>query len=149
LRDCSRYININGAGTLELPITVNGTTTNNLLDALNLWIEEQEHPELYRTWTIVTDSIPVFGDYHIGVPENEEDREDIKVYPNPTNGQVTITGENLRKAEVFNMLGQCVATAIGEGEMLHINLANLPEDIYFVSVTDVNGRKYVRKVLKE
>ena len=146
---CSEYINIDGIGTLALPVTVNGTTTDNLLDALNLWIEEQEHPELYRTWTIVSDSIPVFGEYYIGVPENEANQEIIKVYPNPTNGQVTITGENLRKAEVINMLGQRAATATGEGEMLHIDITNLPEGIYFVSVTDVNGRKYVCKVMKE
>ena len=73
----------------------------------------------------------------------------ITVAPNPTNGQVTITGQDLIVAEVFNMLGQRVATATGEGERLHIDIANLPEGIYFVSVTDVNGRKFVRKVLKE
>ena len=149
LRDCSRYININGAGTLEYPVTVNDTITNNLLDALNLWIEEQEHPELYRTWTIVTDSIPVFGEYYIGVPENEVDREDIKVYPNPTNGQVTITGENLRKAEVVNMLGQHFLSVMGGGNELKINMQRLPRGVYFVTVTDNEGRKCVKKVVKE
>ena len=148
LRDCSRYTNVDGVGTLALPITVNGTTTTNLLDALNLWIAEQEHPELYRTWTIVTDSIPVFGDYYIGVPENEAENKEIAVYPNPTNGQVTIIGKNLRQAEVVNMFGQRIIIAKGEGNELHFDMEALPSGVYFVNVTDTEGRQCVKKVVK-
>ena len=146
---CSEYININGIGTLALPVTVNGTTTDNLIDALNLWIEAQEHPELYRTWTIRTDSIPVFGSYYVGVPENEADHTEMKVYPNPTSGQVTVTGKNLKQAEVVNLLGQRVATVAGDGDVLHIDMANLPKGVYFVNITDAEGRTCVRKVVKE
>ena len=71
------------------------------------------------------------------------------LYPNPTNGLVTITGKDLKHAEVFNTLGQQVATASGEGETLHIDIANLPAGVYFVNVTDGEGRKCVKKVVKE
>lgn len=71
------------------------------------------------------------------------------VHPNPTNGMVTITGLNLRQAEVVNTLGQRVAAVKGEGNQLSVNISNLPAGIYFVNVTDEEGRKCVKKVVKE
>ena len=71
------------------------------------------------------------------------------IHPNPTIGIVTITGLNLKQAEVFNVLGQSVAKVQGQGETLQIDIANLPTGVYFVNVTDEEGRKCVRKVVKE
>ena len=71
------------------------------------------------------------------------------VHPNPTGGQVTITGKDLRQAEVINTLGQRVATATGQGETLQADLGGLPAGVYFVNVTDGGGRKCVRMVVKE
>ena len=71
------------------------------------------------------------------------------LYPNPTTGQVTITGKDLKTAEVFNSLGQCVATVKGEGEHLTVDISNLPAGVYFVNITDSEGRKCVKKVVKE
>ena len=71
------------------------------------------------------------------------------LHPNPTTGQVTIMGHDLKAAVVLNALGQQVATATGEGETLQIDIANLPIGVYFVNVTDSEGHKCVRKVVKE
>jgi len=71
------------------------------------------------------------------------------IHPNPTTGLVTITGKDLKQAEVFNALGQCVATAQGEGERLTVDISALPAGIYFVNVTDEDGKKCVRKVVKQ
>ena len=71
------------------------------------------------------------------------------LHPNPTNGQVTITGKDLKTAEVFNTLGQRIATAQGEGEQMTVDISALPAGVYFVNVTDKDGRKCVRKVVKE
>lgn len=71
------------------------------------------------------------------------------LHPNPTTGLVTITGKDLKSAEVLNTLGQQVATATGEGETLRIDISHLPTGVYFVNVTDNEGRKCVRKVVKE
>ena len=74
---------------------------------------------------------------------------EANIYPNPTSGIVSITGKDLRQAEVINTLGQRVATATGEGETLQIDLSGLPAGVYFINVTDGEGRKCVRKVVKE
>ena len=146
---CSEYTNIDGIGILALPVAINDTLTDNLLDALNLWIANQEHPELYRTWTIINDSIPVFGDYYVGVPENQDSNDWVTVHPNPTSGFVSVNGKNLRQAEVVNMLGQQVMRVESEGNGFHIDIAALPAGIYFVSVIDKDGRRSVHKVMKE
>ena len=71
------------------------------------------------------------------------------LYPNPAAGFVTITGKDLKQAQVINALGQCVATVKGEGEQLTLDISNLPAGVYFVNITDGEGRKCVRKVVKE
>ena len=71
------------------------------------------------------------------------------VYPNPTKGTFIVTGQALRQVEVLNLLGQRVATATGEDETLHVDISTLPAGVYFVNVTDKDGRKCVRKVVKE
>jgi len=83
----------------------------------------------------------------LDVEENEASAFAV-VHPNPTTGLVAITGENLRQAEAFNTLGQKVLNAQGEGNELHIDMTALPAGIYFVAITDEEGRKCVRKVVK-
>jgi len=73
----------------------------------------------------------------------------ISVYPNPTDGQFTIMGKDLRSAEVHNALGQCVATTQGEDGQLFFDLSGQPAGVYFVNVTDKEGRKCARKVVKQ
>ena len=71
------------------------------------------------------------------------------LHPNPTNGMVNIFGLNLKQAEVLNALGQRVATAKGEGDQVTVDISDLPTGVYFVNITDEDGRKCVRKVVKE
>lgn len=71
------------------------------------------------------------------------------IFPNPTAGQFTVTGKDLRQAEVFNTLGQRVLAVRGEGETLSLDLGSQPAGIYFVNITDGEGRTCVKKVVKE
>ena len=84
-----------------------------------------------------------------GIEENGESNSFATLHPNPTTGLVTITGKDLRQAQVFNTLGQQVAITQGEGDELRIDMAALPTGVYFVNITDDEGRKCVRKVVKE
>ena len=86
-----------------------------------------------------------------GIDENENNNHSTvaSLYPNPTTGQITIIGENLQKAEVFNMLGQQLLSVRGSGNEIQINMSALPTGIYFVAVTNEEGRRCVQKVVKE
>ena len=85
----------------------------------------------------------------LNVEENDESATFATLHPNPTTGLVTITGDNLRQAEVLNVLGQQVLSVQGKGNELHIDMTALPAGIYFVNVIDEEGQKCVRKVVKE
>ena len=84
-----------------------------------------------------------------GIEENNKSIALATQYPNPTTGLITITGENLWQADVVNMLGQQVLNVQGKGNELHVDMATLPAGVYLVTITDDEGRKCVRKVLKE
>lgn len=73
----------------------------------------------------------------------------ITVAPNPTNGQVAIMGKKLRHAKVANMLGQQVISVSGDGDELQIDMVNLPSGVYFIEIADAEGKRYVKKVMKE
>ena len=70
------------------------------------------------------------------------------LHPNPPSDIVTVSGQDLESAEVFNALGQRIASVKGSGERLTIDLSGQPAGIYFVNVTDSVGRKCVKKVVK-
>ena len=71
------------------------------------------------------------------------------VYPNPAKSTFTITGKSLKVAEIVNTLGQRVATAKNKGNQMTVDISSLPTGIYFINITDSEGRKCVRKVVKE
>jgi hypothetical protein len=96
-------------------------------------------------FTLIDTPEPIYLD----VEEAKESPAFAIIHPNPTTGLVTISGEKLHLAEVVNTLGQHVLTVNGEGNELHIDMAALPVGVYFVNVTDEEGRKCVRKVVKE
>ena len=73
----------------------------------------------------------------------------VAIHPNPTNGEIAITGKDLKKAEVFNSQGQQVLSAPCQGDQLTFDLGNLPAGLYFVNVTDEKGQKTVKKIVKQ
>ena len=81
--------------------------------------------------------------------DSVERRAFVSLVPNPATGLVTVIGEILRQTEMFNMLGQQVLSLQCKGNELQIDMTTLPAGIYFVTVTDKEGRKCVRKVVKE
>ena len=86
-------------------------------------------------------------DYHAILEVSIDD--EISLSPNPTTGQVNVLGKDIITVEIFNIFGQHVATAMGKGEHLTLDLSRLPSGVYFVKATDEEGQKCVRKVVKE
>ena len=84
-----------------------------------------------------------------GIVESNESNSFASIHPNPTTGMVVIAGENLHQAEVFNTLGQQVLSVQGSGNELYINMSAFPAGIYFVAVTNEEGRKCVQKVVRD
>ncbi len=70
---------------------------------------------------------------------------DIKIYPNPTRGRVTVTADNVVKIEVLDIVGRTVATFENTNTF---DISNLGEGAYTLRISLPEGVT-VRKVVKK
>ena len=75
------------------------------------------------------------------VEENKD--SEISVYPNPVRDRVVIEGIEVVEIQVYNTLGQVVKTVRGTNE---IPVADLPQGVYMLRVTDADGKVYTNKI---
>lgn len=80
----------------------------------------------------------------------ELDSQTMALYPNPTTGLVNLKCPKVAFVRVFNVFGTTVLSAEMVGEDIHsLNLADEAPGIYFIEITDENGNRCVRRVVKE
>ena len=72
--------------------------------------------------------------------------QQLSIHPNPASDFVRIEGTDPSEVRVRNAFGQTVKTVRNTKE---ISMADLPAGVYFVSITDSEGRTCVKKVVKE
>ncbi len=82
------------------------------------------------------------------VPTNISDA--ISVYPNPFNSHIWFDNANsITSVSIFNALGQAVETIQPSGEdRFSVNTHSLMKGLYFIVITDKNGERTVRKLIK-
>ena len=73
----------------------------------------------------------------------------LNIYPNPVHDQLTIAGENIQQVSITNALGQIVHWQKISQEKTVINMSVLNAGVYFVMITDKQGVKVTKKVVKE
>lgn len=95
----------------------------------------------------VNRGFPIFAIYY-SVDETVFENN-ISVYPNPANSVVTISGDNLLKIEIFNIIGQTVFSTICNADENTINIANLNSGIYLIKVGTTNGKEFATRIVKE
>ncbi len=83
---------------------------------------------------------PIFStsyDAVLGIETIESEDRSVNIYPNPTNGEISIEidGGHFEKAEVFNLQGLKVI----ESTDANFSLSNLPSGMYFIRVNDTQG----------
>lgn len=83
----------------------------------------------------VCDYLYNYDDY-IGIPALSQPA--VTVYPNPTEGHLTIEADQIANTTVFNSLGQIVATFNATNA---IDLSPLPSGVYTLRVKTANGVK--------
>jgi hypothetical protein len=87
--------------------------------------------------------------WKVGVsPLSAEGR--LLLYPNPSNGSLTIENAKGCEASFINLLGQQALHSTIATDKEVLDISTLPKGIYVVHVVDVaTGEKVVRKMLKE
>ena len=76
----------------------------------------------------------------------EMDISPISLYPNPTSDVVHIEGVEAAEVLVYNSIGQLVKTLQNSNE---ISAADLPEGLYLLWITDIEGIRHVARMVKE
>ena len=90
-----------------------------------------------QAWVMLTSA-------YVGIEENEINQ--LSVYPNPTNGQVTIQTEGeIKNIECYDVQGQKIQ--INRTESM-VNLSLLSDGVYFLKVYFEKGSSFVRVVKK-
>lgn len=84
----------------------------------------------------VTDNLGV-GDSSLG--------SGLKVYPNPASDYITVeTVSELRHIKIYNMVGQLVL----HSDSKKVDISNLPDGTFLLEATSNEGRKSIRRIIK-
>lgn len=70
---------------------------------------------------------------------NENQKSKFELYPNPSNGLVTIALERMQKVMVYNALGQALLSKEASSDMLQLDLSDFENGMYWLKVTTPNG----------
>ena len=85
----------------------------------------------------------------VGVSENE--MSDIKVYPNPTTGELSVVSEQLsvESIEIFDVYGRMLHSFVSlMSPKATVDISHLPAGVYFVKICTEAG-EVIRKIVKE
>ena len=92
---------------------------------------------------------PIFRNrvFDVGMAEKSPEKNDLKVYPNPTNGMLNIeilANERMESVQLIDMTGKLVLDAPFKNQL---DLSYLPKGIYFLRVQNKNGEQLTRKII--
>ncbi len=77
----------------------------------------------------------------------DECQMNVKLYPNPTSGQLNIVAVDMTLVSVYDLVGQCVMQMSAKDGQATLDMSHLQNGIYFVKVNTDNGSA-VQRVVK-
>lgn len=160
---------------VQTNIDANGMVTfmfNNILLADSTHDEPNSHgfvsykinlkPSL-AAGTQINNTAAIYFDYNAAVLTNtvlntlqtatgvkELNSGSFAVYPNPSNGLVTVSSNDvINKVVVINVLGEVVKTMIVDSKQITVDMTDLKPNVYFLQITDAKNQTSVKKIVKE
>jgi hypothetical protein len=85
----------------------------------------------------------------LSIDENNLSDRLIKIVPNPANDFITITGNSLQQALLFDALGKEIITTSITTPTTTIDVSSLTKGIYFIVVKDKNNTTHKEKIIIE
>lgn len=95
----------------------------------------------------VTDWTPQTITYTIGGTGVDGLLMELKVFPNPVNNVLNVSGRNVESISVYNLSGAKMLVSQKSGNS--IDVSGLSNGTYIVKVTDINGETAIRKFSKK
>jgi hypothetical protein len=78
---------------------------------------------------------------------NNYQETSFNIFPNPTNGNITIESAELNRVEIYDVLGQKLVEYVNIFETLKINVNNYDNGIYFVKMYSENNVTVVKRLV--
>ena len=116
--------------------------------AFQNWTENGEVVSEEMTYTFVITSDRDLVAHFMYTEGIGEQQADVSLYPNPTQGEVTLEGEGLQSVRIVNAFGQTVYNAKVEGDQVRIDLSDMAKGIYVTHIVTANGET-VRQIVVE
>lgn len=69
----------------------------------------------------------------------EAEDQSAKVYPNPTQGRVTIEAENIQHVAIFNLIGEKVFESVANGDAFSYDFSGFEKGLYLIRIETKNG----------
>jgi len=134
-QDVSQFDMENDDWQLMNPIIIGGTTTNDLVEVLNLWIDSQPNSDDYLHWCADTTGfnhgLPIFADNDLTSIEEQCENVNAIAYPNPGKDVLNIrTGLKDARVEVYDMNGRLVHSQALTENVTAIDAADWAEGVY-------------------
>ncbi len=70
---------------------------------------------------------------------------ELKIYPDPANTEITITGPMVSSISITNLIGQTIYTNHYNSEKVQIDISSLPTGVYFIKVNGTEVRKFIKQ----
>ncbi|MCL2246896.1 MAG: C25 family cysteine peptidase [Lentimicrobiaceae bacterium] len=112
----------------------NGTYTYKVSAVYELMCEESD----------LTDGVEVTINY-VGITNIQT--ASYRLFPNPTNGNVTIEGDGLNRVEIYDIQGRHLAEYHNVNGKLQWNVKNYENGIYFVRLLSETGEVVVKRLV--
>ncbi|MBO7073520.1 MAG: T9SS type A sorting domain-containing protein [Bacteroidales bacterium] len=143
----TNYLAIEFEGLIVLPYTLEvGESMQVNIAPWQFDAKEQVETFIGIVSTVGTQTVKVTVDssWYDGM---EEAGSSYEIYPNPTNGNIMVSGANINMVEVYNLCGQKVVSVNG-AQNVNVDMSALESGVYMVKVIEVNGNSTVNKVVK-
>lgn len=112
-------------------------------------------PFMYHCHMLTHEDMGMMGQFIVsaptGIKDNNQEIENISIYPNPTEGLITIEGLGLEKIDVIkvsSITGQIIQQfKYNKQGILKISIPE-KKGIYLLELITINGKKSIHKVIK-
>ena len=69
----------------------------------------------------------------------EDQTHAARIFPNPTQGHITIEVEQINRVSVYNLIGEKVFESVASGDAFEMNLGGLEKGLYVIRIATANG----------
>lgn len=138
-----------GVGTYNISDVVTLTAYPVIHYTFETWLYNDVPISNCDTYTFIANSnVDYVVKFRDNTGVNEDEQVDVRIYPNPTNGQVYVGCEDMECIHVYSLSGVEEMTKVVKGEAtICIDLSGYSSGLYYLKIITSNGC-VIRKVIK-